>query len=498
MQRRCGPYLLEERIAQGGMGEVFRAVFAGPNGFRRTVAVKQMFQHLGNEPGFVEMFTREARIAAELSHPNVCQILELGLDEGRHYIAMEYLDGHSLARIAARANAKGATLPPAWACHVVARAADGLGYAHEKRTPDGAPMGIVHRDVSPENIVVTFEGQVKVVDFGIARAVGMSRHTTTGTVRGKVAYMSPEQLQALELDARSDIFSLGIVLYELLAGRPLFKTASDFQTMSNVMQAAIVPPAGLPPALEDVLARALERSLPARLSSARELAAKLDDVALSLGPRLDAPAVGAFVRALFEGADPAEQVKEATVATTPERKRTRAVAPPQGRSFAAPVIAGLLVLASGAVAWWTLRPVSIGAPVAAAPPAVVQPAPPPEPVGEREKQPEPPAPAPAAAPPPARPAPVRSSPRVAAARKAQPPEPAPVREVEGSGRLTVDVVPWADVFLGSRKLGTTPLVEVVVPAGRQRLHMVNAAAGIDRWVEVDISANQVTVQRYVF
>ncbi len=217
------------------MAEVFLAVQRGPGGFEKLVAIKQLLPELVEEPGFVEGFLDEARIAAVLSHPNICQTFELGQEAGRYFIAMEFLSGASLSRLWKKSLKEGTPLPPSLAAWAVARAAEGLAHAHQVTTPDGRPLHVVHRDVSPDNIVVTYDGLVKVVDFGIAKAANRQLRTRTGVVKGKLSYMAPEQALGQPVDGRADVYSLGAVLYEVLAHEPMVKGETDLETMKRLM-----------------------------------------------------------------------------------------------------------------------------------------------------------------------------------------------------------------------------------------------------------------------
>jgi serine/threonine protein kinase len=277
-----GRYLLLEKIASGGMAEVFRAVLRGAAGFEKRVALKRILPVFSEEPGFITLFQDEARIASTLGHGNIAQVFEFGEVDGAYYIALELVDGLDLAKLVARLRAAGQPMPLATAAFIVAEAARGLAYAHEQRRPDGALVGIVHRDVSPPNLLISRTGEVKVADFGIAKAAGKVHKTETGVIMGKLRYMSPEQI-ALEpgaaLDARSDIFSLGVILYELLTGGPIFPGDQTIRLAELIRTAPIVPPSlrnpDVPPELDAITLRALGRPRDARYPRAAELARDL-------------------------------------------------------------------------------------------------------------------------------------------------------------------------------------------------------------------------------
>ncbi|MCA9610680.1 MAG: serine/threonine protein kinase, partial [Myxococcales bacterium] len=233
MPMRFGKYTLIRQIALGGMAELFLALQRSVAGFEKLIVVKRVLPHLAKDDSFIEMLLAEARIAATLNHPNIAHVYDVGKADGRFYIAMEHVNGEDLRSLVRQMKKKGVTaFPLEHALAIVLGCCAGLAYAHDKRDLDGEPMGIVHRDVSPQNILVTFTGDVKLVDFGIAKAGrGQMEDTGSGQLKGKVPYMSPEQAQGLHLDNRSDIFSLGIMLFELCTGRRLFRGKNEMETL---------------------------------------------------------------------------------------------------------------------------------------------------------------------------------------------------------------------------------------------------------------------------
>lgn len=243
-----GKYLLLRKIASGGMGQVFLALERGA-GFERLVVIKLILPHLAEDEEFLSMFLDEARLVARLAHPNLITILDLTEIDGRHCLAMEYVQGDDVRRLEKFARTEGKPLPEGLALRIVAEAAAGLHYAHQARDQQGRPLQLVHRDVSPQNILVGFDGGVKVIDFGVAKAMGSASHTATGVLKGKYPYMSPEQANGLAVDARSDLFSLGVVLWELLTGRRLFKGESDLMTLRLVRDCQVPLPSQLNPKL---------------------------------------------------------------------------------------------------------------------------------------------------------------------------------------------------------------------------------------------------------
>lgn len=276
-----GKYRLIRKLAAGGMAEIFLARQEGMEGFRKELVIKRIMPvHADNEE-LIEMFLDEARIAATLNHPNIVQIFDLGKCDGEYFIAMEYVHGQDLRKIAERGLAVGNFLPLRHAVRIIADAAAGLHYAHNQIDSEGTPMGIVHRDISPQNIIVSFDGVVKILDFGIAKAANKMVTTRHGQLKGKYAYMSPEQCNGLEVDHRSDIFALGTLLYELTVCTRLFKGDTDIQTIKNVSEAQVPPPTqvrpGFPKDLEDILNKALAANPEQRYQSGRQLQQALED-----------------------------------------------------------------------------------------------------------------------------------------------------------------------------------------------------------------------------
>ncbi|MFH1811269.1 MAG: serine/threonine-protein kinase [Pseudomonadota bacterium] len=307
--RKLGRFELLYELAAGGMATLYLARVSGLAGFEKLVAIKRIHPHLSRERQFIEMFLDEARIAARLHHPNIAQIYELGEVDRSLFIAMEYVEGESLARFARaylklqreRGGPKG--MPIRECAAVVAEAAAGLHAAHELRGADGEPLELVHRDVSPHNILVTYDGYVKLIDFGVAKARGRISHTQGSSVKGKVAYMSPEQIQAQPLDRRSDVFSLGIVLHEMTCGRRLFKSDIEVETLRQILQADIPRPSSLrpdyPPPLEQVVMKALARDPAQRYQTADEMRRAILNALHEGGPPVGASEIGALMRDIF-------------------------------------------------------------------------------------------------------------------------------------------------------------------------------------------------------
>lgn len=271
-----GPYRIVARIGRGGMAEVYLAQRTGPGGFARDLVIKRILPHLAEDQEFVRMFVNEAAILARLTHSNVAQVYDFGRIDDSYYLAMEYVRGTSLDRLLAVFAGEGLPIPIA--VRIVADTARGLAYAHRATDALGRPLGIVHSDISPSNILISFEGEVKLIDFGIARAG--SQHSEHGALKGKVRYMSPEQCRGERLDARTDIYSLGIVLWETLTGRNLYDQDQPVEVLTAVLEQPTPPPselrADVPEALDLIALRALEKNPAARFQRAEELAQAID------------------------------------------------------------------------------------------------------------------------------------------------------------------------------------------------------------------------------
>jgi serine/threonine protein kinase len=267
-----GKYTLLERISHGGMAEVFRAKTRGTAGFERIVAIKLLLPQVADDADFVTMLIDEAKIAGQLSHANIAQIFDLGQVDGRYYIVQEYVPGRDLRAIFQHLDERHGRLSVAQACHVILKVCEALDYAHNKRDPAGQPLHLVHRDISPQNVIVSHEGEVKLIDFGIVKAEGRATKTLAGLVKGKFAYMSPEQIRGLPVDRRSDVFACGILLHELLTGRPLFKRSTEFETLQRARVGEIELPSrtnpDVSPDLDRVVLKALARHVDDRYQTA--------------------------------------------------------------------------------------------------------------------------------------------------------------------------------------------------------------------------------------
>lgn len=274
-----GRYILLDRINVGGMAEVFRGKMAGVEGFERMVALKRILPNIASDPDFIEMFVDEAKLAVQLQHANIAQVYELGMEADQYFIAMEYVSGVDLRTMWDRARNRNRLLPIAMSCHIMQKVCEGLDAAHRKKDDMGVDISLVHRDVSPQNILVSFEGEAKVIDFGIARAANKVSKTQAGVLKGKFGYMSPEQVRGQDLDNRSDVFACGVVLYEMLVGDRLFLGESDFSTLEKVRNVEMVPPTrlnkNLSPQLERIVMKALAKGREDRYRWAAEMAEDL-------------------------------------------------------------------------------------------------------------------------------------------------------------------------------------------------------------------------------
>ncbi len=293
-------YRVVEKLESGGMAEVFRAESEGLQGFRKQVAIKRVLPHLSEKKKFIAMFLDEARLSAQLSHSNCVQVFDIGVGDNAYFIVMEYVDGANLKGIADSVKKQGKDFPvqaAAWVAHEICK---GLSYAHELADQNGMPMNLVHRDMSPPNVLVTKYGEVKIVDFGLAKASSQLEKSEPGIIKGKFSYLSPEAALGQEVDKRTDIFAVGIILWELLAGDRLFLGDTDFQTVKRV-QVAQVPPISrinrkVPPELERIVNKALAKDMHARYSTARELGEDLSRFMFSFGHPVSSYDIAAIVQ----------------------------------------------------------------------------------------------------------------------------------------------------------------------------------------------------------
>jgi len=277
--RPFGHYLLIDRVGIGGMAEVWRAKMFGGEGQGRLVAVKRILPHLSDTEEFVSMFLDEGRISLQLLHENIAQTYEVGQIGPHPYFSLEFIAGKPLSALFARARKLAQPMPIRLACYCIARACEGLDYAHRKKDGQGRPLNIVHRGLSLDDILVSYTGMVKVIDFGIAKAAARVTQTEPGILKGKFGYMSPEQINSVPLDQRSDVFALGVCLYELLTGQRLFVGESELDSLDMVRKGRVVPPSRHNPEisrdLEQAVLKALAREVDDRYQYASELAEEL-------------------------------------------------------------------------------------------------------------------------------------------------------------------------------------------------------------------------------
>ena len=298
-----GKYTLLAKLATGGMGEVFLARSTADAGFQKLLVIKRLLPHLTAHAQFVNMFLDEARLAAQLHHPNICQIYELGKVGPDHYMSMEYVEGIQLATLLRGRSRSPRLSDPRLTCALLAQGCEALHYAHNLRMADGSLAGVVHRDVNPKNIMVTSAGTVKVLDFGVAKARGKLNLSRTGTLKGTYSYMSPEQLRGEKLDRRSDIFSLGIIAWESVTGRRLFKRPTDVEVWRAIAEKPIPRASALAENvsgdLDNAIARALSRDREDRFATAREFALALEESLAAYGAPLSTVAIAAEVDRCF-------------------------------------------------------------------------------------------------------------------------------------------------------------------------------------------------------
>ncbi|MCB9597183.1 MAG: serine/threonine protein kinase [Sandaracinaceae bacterium] len=527
---RVGRYRLAYELASGGMATVYMACVEGPGGFDKVVALKRIHHHLASEARYVTMFLDEARLASRIDHPNVVSVIDFGEEDGDYFLVMEFLLGVPLSRVIAALARSEDRVPTRWAAiasRLVAEACEGLHAAHELRDATGELLGVVHRDVSPQNLFVGFDGILRVVDFGIAKAAGKQHQTVTGEMKGKLAYMSPEQIRGGDVDRRADVWALGVVLWEMLTFRRLFRKANEVDAMYHVLEGEIVPPSeltkSLPAGVDEIVATSLERDLAKRFPDARAMARDLSRTwGRELTEPVDAAEVAQLLDQLFPGEEERQrnlvelaryrrdQVPRVTVnpgedsglrddldepisrasQVTRAAPRRRGVALAVGVAVVAALLGAGLVLfmASGseppppvaAVAADTLEPPDVATRQEVTPETSTE--------ADEDDEEAPAAPSvepdvgdpvrdePADAPvgrrrrsSPSRPPP--SAPSGEPTPEA-PPAPTPAPEASGPGRLVV-VVPggWANVYEGSgRFLGATP-INREMPAGRHRLQL---------------------------
>ncbi len=561
------------------MAEIWLARQSGLKGFEKLVVIKRMMTTLERDQEYVDMFLTEARLAAQLTHNNVVQIFELGEEAGSLYMVMEYLDGEDLAAVRRTGQKHGLPLLDHYTAKLISMAAEGLHYAHTRVGIDGKALGIVHRDISPQNLIATFDGGLKVVDFGIAKLA--THHTNSGKLKGKLAYMSPEQARGEQLDARSDVFSLGIVLFEVVTRTRLLPKMNDLDLLTLMAGNDPLPRpserrSDVPPGLEAIIQKALTRKREHRYQNARELHEALEGWMRETGKHVSSGDLADYLRTVFARRihDRRQMIETAmTTELTPSAARnlSNLVAKQQqatgssstsgsstrgrdGLKRRGPAIAlasmSALVLFIGLAVLKRMHAASVMPPEGVAvqgpkPMVVVKQAPalPPVlvidtvPTGamlvvdgvERGKAPQTleqlgvgkhevqatlegylpgtksvsleragervmaelalvAVPPPVAAPPLA----VETKPPV------KTPPVRKVAPVAAAGKLTLKTTPWSTVYLGKKKLGDTPLLNVPLPAGKHLLRLVNPESNAENSIEVEIKSNETTVKKLKF
>jgi serine/threonine protein kinase len=312
---RLGSFEIVRKLARGGMAEIFLARTRGPSDFEKLVVLKKILPRYAGNRRLVQLFLDEARLVASLDHPSIAQVYDIGMVDGSYFFTMEHLHGQDLRAILSRASRTGQAFPIEHAVQIARHVAAALHFAHDKQHRDGTRLGIVHRDVSPSNIIVTYDGTTKLLDFGVAKTTASSVHTRTGALKGKVAYMSPEQAKGATVDRRSDIFSLGIVLWEMITLQRLYRADNDLATLQLILHAPPRPPSALrpdcPAELERIVRRALAGDPAERYPAADQLVNDLDELAREHKLKQSSSALAAMVSELFADELAAWRVAEA-------------------------------------------------------------------------------------------------------------------------------------------------------------------------------------------
>lgn len=303
MKEIFGKYILLDRIAVGGMAEVFRGKLTGEKGFEKLIVVKKMLPHMTEDPGMVAHFIDEAKLAALLQHENIIHVYDFGETDGSYFMAMEYLFGKDLKSILAKSSQIDLPIGVERSLLIASQICEGLEYAHNLEDLHGDPLNIIHRDISPQNIFITYDGKVKVIDFGIAKTTTQTSKTEVGIIKGKVAYMSPEQAEGKKIDRRSDIFAAGIILYEMITGKEMY-SGDTMEVLNKAIHARyelpedIVP--DLPSQVYDILHRALNKDIDRRYQSCSEMMADIEDCLYEMGSRPKTKMLEVYITGLFE------------------------------------------------------------------------------------------------------------------------------------------------------------------------------------------------------
>ena len=491
-----GKYEILAPLGAGGMGEVFLARERGPSGFERVVALKRLLPHMAKDAEFVRLFTREALVAAQLAHSHIVPVHEFGEINGYLYLAMEYVHGENLGTLTTAARAGGRPIEIALGAHICVQVAAALEYMHQKKDLAGRAMLLVHRDVSPPNVLISFSGEVKLGDFGVAHVATSS---SLADIRGKVAYMSPEQAMGRRVDARSDLYALGAVFFELVCGRPPFQGGSNLEMLERVRKggaprAREIDPR-VPDTVDELLARALADDPNDRFQDARSMRLAFADVAEMGGLAAAAPVVLADrMRDLFPtraisptpqveatlSGDPSTPPRNTEAAQTELAKPTRTVAHVRSRrgwiAAAALLLAGAAI---GGVKWVRSSPpvIELPAPAPARPLAASAPSPK---AAASAKEVVLPAPVPA----PAAPVPAADS--------------QPAHRASGPGRMSITASMPCDVSIDGKSRGRTPIADLALAAGRHQVRCEGAGFAIAAERTVKMAAGSRTPVNFEF
>ncbi len=507
LPRDFGRYRLVQLIATGGMAYVYRATLTTSAGLTKELVIKKILPHLARNRQFIDMFIDEARITMPMNHGNIVQVYEFGQVEDDYYLAMEYVRGRNLETVLERLRADGRQMPVELALYVAAEVARALDYAHRFRDERDRPFGIIHRDVSPQNVLVGFHGEVKLTDFGIAKARSRIHETAQGIIRGKACYLSPEQAECRELDGRSDIFSLGVVFFEMLTGKRPFEGENEVATLDLVRQARPVSPVQYRPELstrvEGIAMKALHREPERRFQTAGQMQRALELALHEQAPECNAATLAGWMRELFaeEQNGNGEDVKndggfDASLPTVDIRSTSdERTAAPTGSKTSATAIVLFMLLAAAALAWFVLRN--------------AQPEAPSSEKAERGATPEPDAgrvASPGGGPQMLSVVSPDGGPALAggdgeaeadeAVRNGSADEDHAIPHENrtariGYGWLDVNAYPWAHVWLDGRKLdGETPIMKLKVRAGWHRLRFFNPSLNIEKIRRVKVSPGQ--------
>ena len=533
-----GKYFLLEKIATGGMAEIYKAMYraGGAGDFEKTLVIKRILPHLANDDEFVTMFRDEAKLTVRLNHANIVQVFDFGRLGTDHFLAMEYVQGQNLRQVMRRCQELGSTVPIPFALYVAMEICKGLQYAHTRKDDNDVSMGIIHRDVTPSNILVSYEGEVKIADFGIAKAAARAGGTQAGMIKGKASYLSPEQVKGKDvIDHRSDVFALGAVLWELLVGKKLFTGENDFEIMNRVLETPIRPPSEVngtvPPVIDKIVMMALDRDRSKRYPNAASLQKDLSRMLAEFGGSVTSHDISNFLHRLFKKEMEAEKeaskslrravldeaaiekaAREGATLNKPDPQQPalrdterRAAATPPGRAgkvllaiatLSVLALVGVVGLAMGR--GWDLVSSTTPTPLAAAsatPPLSV----PVEPMDTPNflpVMPETPTPRPVLSPRTTqvavRPTPTpgaipAKTPAVTATPAAISTKTPVVPAAKAFGVLKVDSQPWGEIFVDGKSTGRqTPAFDLKLPVGKHKIRLVNDVQKLEASFEVEI------------